>query len=152
GTIVRQLRAGDEFDWAGAHVRVLSPPQDWLPTEKVRNNDSLVLQIRYQDTAVLLEGDAERQMESIIAKEAPRATLLKLAHNGSLTSTTPELLDGVKPTHAFISVGARNMFHHPRQEVLARLAERHIATYRTDTMGVLTFLLDGKTVEAMTGY
>ena len=152
GTIVRQLRAGDEFDWAGAHVRVLSPPRDWHPTEKVRNNDSLVLQIRYQDTAVLLEGDAERQMESIIAKEAPKATLLKLAHNGSLTSTTPELLDRVKPTHAFISVGARNMFHHPRQEVLARLAERHIATYRTDTMGVLTFLLDGKTVEAMTGY
>jgi beta-lactamase superfamily II metal-dependent hydrolase len=44
------------------------------------------------------------------------------------------------------------MFHHPRQEILARLAERQIRTYRTDTMGVLTFLLDGKTVDVKTGY
>jgi competence protein ComEC len=150
GVKIVSLRAGDEFDWAGTHVRVLSPPRNWEAAEKVRNNDSLALQFRYGQTAVLTEGDAEKKMEKIIATEQPACTLLKLAHNGSLTSTIPELLDAAHPSYAMISVGEGNTFGHPRQEVLARLAERHIATYRTDTMGALTFLLDGETVQAFT--
>lgn len=145
-----ELHAGDEFGWSGTHVRVLSPPRDWEPAEKVRNNDSLVLQFSYGNTAALLEGDAEKKMEEVVATKHPECTLLKLAHNGSLTSTTPELLDAARPSYAFISVGTGNMFHHPRTEILQRLAERHIATYRTDTMGALTFLLDGKAVQAFT--
>jgi competence protein ComEC len=151
GVAVKQLRAGDEFDWSGTHVRVLSPPRDWEPEARVRNNDSLALQIRYRETSALLEGDAEKQMEKIIATEQPTATLLKLAHNGSMTSTSEELLDAAQPKYALISVGARNMFHHPRQEILDRLARRHIATYRTDTMGVLTFYLDGEGVNVRIG-
>lgn len=151
GIEVRQLHAGDELDWSGTHIRVLAPPRDWQEGEKVRNNDSLALEVRYHETTVLLEGDAEKQAESEIVVQNPRATLLKVAHNGSLTSTTPELLDAAQPKFAFISVGARNSFHHPRPEILARLAERHVATYRTDTMGTLTFLLDGKNVHPPTG-
>lgn len=144
------LRAGDEFEWGGTRVRVLSPPRDWMAADKVRNNDSLALQFRYGATAALLEGDAEKKMERIIATEAPVCTLLKLAHNGSLTSTSPELLDAARPSYALISVGAHNTFHHPRPEIISRLAERHIVTYRTDTMGAVTFLLDGTTTQAVT--
>ncbi len=150
GVAIRQFRAGDEFDWAGTHVRVLSPPRDYEANEKVNNNDSLALEVTYQQTAVLLEGDAEKKMEALIAAEQPHATLLKLAHNGSLTSTTAELLDAAQPHYALISVGEHNTFHHPRPEVLQRLASRHTATYRTDTMGAVTFLLDGKSVTPLT--
>ena len=150
GARIVELRAGDEFGWAGTQVRVLSPPRDWETAEKVRNNDSLVLQFKYGETAALTEGDAEKQMEYIVATQHPECTLLKLAHNGSLTSTTPELLDASRPSFAFISVGTGNTFHHPRPEILSRLADRHIATFRTDTMGALTFLLDGKNVRAIT--
>lgn len=150
GVVIRQFRAGDEFDWSGTHVRVLSPPRDYELKEKVSNNDSLALEIRYMETSVLLEGDAEKKMEAIIATEQPRATVLKLAHNGSLTSTIPELLDAAQPRFAFISVGERNTFHHPRPEILHRLAERHIATWRTDTMGAVTFWLDGEKVTPAT--
>ena len=45
-----------------------------------------------------------------------------------------------------ISVGARNTYGHPRREVLARLEEAHVITYRTDLDGAVTFYLDGKTV------
>lgn len=150
GVSVVELRAGDERDWAGTRVRVLSPPRDWETAEKVRNNDSLVLQFKYGNTAALMEGDAEKQMEKVVATEHPECTLLKLAHNGSMTSTTPELLDAARPSMAFISVGTGNTFHHPRPEILSRLADRHIATYRTDTMGALTFVLDGKRVRVAT--
>jgi competence protein ComEC len=45
-------------------------------------------------------------------------------------------------------VGAHNSFGHPRREVLERLSDAHVATFRTDMAGATTFLLDGKTVKA----
>jgi competence protein ComEC len=45
-------------------------------------------------------------------------------------------------------VGYRNSFKHPRQEVLDRLQESKVLTYRTDLFGAVTFLLDGKQVQA----
>jgi competence protein ComEC len=150
GVRIVELRAGDQREWAGVQVRVLSPPRNYKAGDDVRNNDSLAIEFRYGNTSALLEGDAESRMEKTIAGENPSATVLKLAHNGSLTSTSPELLDAARPRYALISVGTRNLFHHPRPEILARLAQRQIATYRTDTMGAITFLLDGTSVHATT--
>ncbi len=146
GTQVIRRRGGEQFEFAGVQVRVLSPPPDWQVAAKPRNNDSLVMEISYRATAALLEGDAERKMERAFLETSPRADLLKVAHNGSATSTAPELLDIIRPKFAVISVGAHNSFHHPRKEVLERLADLHTATFRTDTMGAVTFYLDGKAV------
>ncbi|MEP6643225.1 MAG: competence protein ComEC, partial [Acidobacteriaceae bacterium] len=102
--------------------------------------------ISYGGTAALLEGDAEKQTERQVADELPQADLLKVAHHGSATSTIPELLAAVRPKFAVISVGSRNLYGHPRMEVLSRLQESRVATYRTDLNGATTFYLDGKTV------
>jgi len=110
------------------------------------NDDSLVMKITFEETSVLLEGDAERSVEERVALEDPEAALLKVAHHGSATSTTPNLLAAVHPRYALISVGARNGYGHPRREVLERLMQAHTATYRTDMMGAVTFYLDGHTV------
>jgi competence protein ComEC len=142
GTLIRELKAGDEFDWEGVHVRVLAPKQDGFVDDERLNNQSLAMTMSYLDRGVLLEGDSEKRAEQEIAGQHPGADLLKVAHNGSLTSTSAELLDAVHPSVAFISAGSRNPFHHPRTEVLARLADREIQAYRTDTMGALTFLID----------
>ena len=135
-------QAGDEFDFGGAEVRVLAPgAQD--PAAR-RNDESLVMKVAYGKTSALLEGDAEKRSEQQIAEEQPEADLLKVAHHGSATSTIPLLLDRVHPRFAVISVGARNTYGHPRREVLARLGEAHVMTYRTDLDGAVTFYLDGK--------
>ena len=128
-------------------MRVLSPPQDWQPKPKPGNDDSLALLITYRDTSVLLAGDLEKKMERLVAAEAPRADVLKVAHHGSATSTTPELLAAVRPRFAVISAGYRNPFGHPRRTVLERLQQNHVQTYRTDLLGAVTFLLDGKSVQ-----
>jgi competence protein ComEC len=94
----------------------------------------------------LLEGDAEKRTEKQVAEEEPRADLLKVAHHGSATSTIPELLAAVHPQFAVISVGARNVYGHPRIEVLQRLANSKVPTYRTDLDGAVTFYLDGQRV------
>ncbi|HKU20029.1 MAG TPA: ComEC/Rec2 family competence protein [Terriglobales bacterium] len=141
-----RLRGDDDFAFGGVQVRVLSPPPGWQPAAEPRNNDSLVLRFAYGGTAFLLEGDAESKMELAVAAQHPQAGLLKVAHNGSASSTSPALLAAVRPVFAFISVGARNPFRHPRPEVLNRLQMHHVATYRTDQSGAVTFYLDGAKV------
>jgi competence protein ComEC len=106
------------------------------------------MKISYGATSVLMEGDAERAVEERITHEHPEAALLKVAHHGSATSTIPTLLKAVHPRYAFISVGMRNPYGHPRREVLERLDALHVLTYRTDLTGALTFYLDGENVTA----
>jgi competence protein ComEC len=145
---VQKHTAGEEFDWGGTKIRVLWPPSDWQPKPNRENNDSLALFIGYNETRALLTGDLEEKMERFVATESPRADLLKVAHHGSATSTTPELLAAVHPRFGVISVGYHNPFHHPAQRVLDRLRYGHVQIYRTDLQGAVTFLLDGKQVEA----
>jgi competence protein ComEC len=141
-------RAGDSLEMGGARIAVLAPPRD-APAHASRPNDeSLVMKISYGATSALLEGDAEKRTEKQVADENPQADLLKVAHHGSATSTIPELLAAVHPRFAVISVGARNVYGHPRREVLERLAEAHVLTYRTDMDGAVSFYLDGKTVSS----
>jgi|HubBroStandDraft_6_1064221.scaffolds.fasta_scaffold00041_56 competence protein ComEC len=138
---------GDDFDLGGARVDVLFPPKDWPIGLEPKNNDSMVLQVSYGKTSVLLEGDAEKAVERRIATlHHPRADLLKVGHHGSATSTTPEILEAVKPSFAVISVGFRNSFGIPKPEVLQRLQASGVRVYRTDLNGAVTFYLDGRSV------
>ena len=146
GVSVRRIGTGDRFAFGGGSVQVYYPSRALETGTEPKNNDSLVVRFEYGGTSLLVEGDAEKQVERSIAGQLAPASLLKIAHNGSLTSTSPEFLRAVRPQVAFISVGARNTFGHPRTEILARLGEAHVATFRTDLNGKMTFYLDGSRV------
>lgn len=146
GVGVVRRSAGDRFDFGGANVAVLSPPRDWQAGPKPSNDDSLVLRFAYGQTSVLLAADAGKKSEEQMIPALPASDVLKVAHNGSKTSSTPEFLDVLKPRYAVVSVGARNSFGHPHPEVLERFAARHVALYRTDQLGAVTFYLDGRQV------
>jgi competence protein ComEC len=138
---------GDEFDLGGASVEVLFPPRDWPVGLEPKNNDSMVLHVGYGKTSVLLEGDAEKAVERRIASlHHPHADLLKVGHHGSATSTTPELLQSVKPLYGVISVGFHTSYGLPKEDVLARLQASGVHVYRTDLDGAVTFYLDGRSV------
>jgi competence protein ComEC len=138
---------GDELNLGGATIEVLAPPENWLVGIKPQNNDSLVLRVSYGTSAVLLEGDAQTQVERrVAALHHPAADLLRVGHHGSANATTPELLAVVKPKYAVISVGFRNSFGLPRLEVLQRLVRSGAHVYRTDLDGAVTFYLDGHSV------
>ena len=139
-------KAGDRFEAEGLEFNVLAPARDAVSRAWRPNDDCLVMTVSYGGTTALLEGDAEKEAERKIATEQPRADLLKVAHHGSASSTTPQLLAAVRPQFAVISVGIRNVYGHPRREVLDRLGEFKIRTYRTDIDGATTFYLDGKNV------
>jgi competence protein ComEC len=138
GLGIRVIRHNDResFEFGGMQVSVLSPPAGWQSSTQPRNNDALVLQLRYRQSSILLEGDAERPVEQRMAAQHDlKSDLLKVAHHGSATSSTSEFLRAVRPRWAVISVGAGNSFGHPRKETLQHLQEEGVLTYRTDRQG-----------------
>jgi len=141
--------AGDTFSFGATKMTVMAPAAGYQLSAEPKNNDSLVLRVDWGKTSALLAGDVEKKQEHFLAGEEVRADLLKVAHHGSATSTTPELLAAVQPRFAVISSGYKNSFGHPRPEVLQRLQEAHVATFRTDRFGATTFYLDGKNVSAV---
>jgi competence protein ComEC len=142
GIRVEQHFDGDEFPFGGTAVRVLAPARDWR-SFRPANNDSLVLKISVGGTSALMEGDAEALSEARMMNRDPAATLLKVGHHGSKTSATPEFLAAVHPQYGVISVGMGNPFGLPKTDVLERLEDSKVTTYRTDMDGAVTFFLDG---------
>jgi len=141
---VRKFTAGNTFAFSGLQVDVLAPQPGYVPGPEATNNDSLVLDVHYGQASALLEGDAEAPSERamLAAGRVHPATLLKVGHHGSRSSSIPEFLAAAAPVDAAISCGRRNPFGHPRVEVIDEFADAHTRLYRTDTMGVSTFLMD----------
>lgn len=145
---VRMLRAGDTVTWNDVSVHALAPAVGYVSASP-NNDDSLVLRMQWHKASALLEGDAESSSEGQMLRNpeglAP-ATLLKVAHHGSRTSTIEPFLDAVHPRIALVSDGRDNTFGHPRMEVIARLADEGAHVFRTDMHGATTVLLypDGR--------
>jgi competence protein ComEC len=146
GMQVAVKKEGDQFDYGGVHFTMLAPGRDQITGSMRPNDDCLVFTAQFGGTTALLEGDAERPAERRVVEEHPEAMLLKVAHHGSASGTSTALLATVRPRYAVISVGARNVYGHPRREVLERLQQAGVKTFRTDEEGAVSFYLDGKTV------
>ena len=145
--IEHELR-GQHFQWDGVDVDFLwpeIPPQEVAPLAK--NNDSLVMRLRYLDRTMLLPGDAEKQVEAAMLTENDASTLhadvLKVGHHGSKNSTMPDFLATVAPQISVISAGEENPYGHPSPELLQRLEESGTRLLRTDRDGAVRVLTDG---------
>jgi len=123
-----------------AKIMVLNPFEN-IAGEKVSkaNNTSIVAKLIYGEHSILLTGDIEKQIEEklVLAGLDIDSDYLKVPHHGSKTSSSDEFLDKVSPLAAFISLGAKNPYGHPHQEVLDRLEKRNIKYYRTDKLGTV---------------
>ena len=130
-------------------MKVLGPGTVFLAgTESDMDNNSVVLRLSTGNVSFLLTGDIMREAEwELIRGWADlTSTILKVAHHGSDTSTTPEFLAVVSPRVAVISAGADNKFGHPNDEVVGRL-EQELGgenVYRTDEHGTIEFTTDGE--------
>jgi competence protein ComEC len=142
---VAPLRSGEVMHEGDVQLRVLHPPPaDW-ERRRVRNDDSVVLEVVVGDVAILLTGDISADVERAIVPQltSSRIRILKVAHHGSRTSSSSALLDAWRPQIAVISCGRGNRFGHPAPEVLQRLEAIGAAVLRTDLDGQITIETDG---------
>lgn len=148
----RGMRALARADVAIDVLHPAAPPRD------DPNNGSLVLRLTHGAARVLFTGDVEGAAETelvgdgappptpvhaVIAGRAAAATVLKVPHHGSATSSSERLLAAVAPRVAVISAGADNRFRFPAAAVLQRLREHGAEIWRTDQDGAVQLESDG---------
>jgi competence protein ComEC len=133
-------------------IRVLDPARPDWERPKVRNDDSVVLEVRYGAVTFLLTGDAGVEVESALLCRLSAASVrvLKVGHHGSRTSTGSALVHGWPPHVAVVSSGRGNAFGHPAPEVLRRLRDASARVFRTDRDGEVTVETDGRGVTVRT--
>ena len=135
-------------------VQLSPPPADW-ERQRVRNDDSIVLELSWLDVSVLLTGDIGKVVEHDLSRVMRPAAIrvLKVPHHGSLTSSSVEFIQAVHPRVAVFSVGRSNHFGHPAPAVLQRYVDAGAAIFRTDQDGAVTLDTDGHEVNihAFTG-
>ena len=144
--------SGDRISVDGVEIAVRHPmPADW-ERQKVRNDDSIVLEVRWHEVSILLTGDIGKAVERTIASAIPSSPLrvLKVPHHGSLTSSSPEFLRAIRPEIAVFSAGRANHFGHPAREVLQRYRDIGAAIFRTDQDGAVSLDTDGHSIEIHT--
>lgn len=144
GVSITVPEPGDTISLGSAQVEFLGPVEDYDDP----NNTSLVMRVTYGETSFLFTGDMETKSENdmLDAYWDLSATVLKVAHHGSDTSSSEEFLQAVDPAYAVISVGEGNEYGHPMPVILDRLAELAIPVYRTDELGMICCVSDGKTL------
>lgn len=146
-------RKGQSFKLGNeAHFEVLAPVDDVgiTGTRSDINANSIVMKLIHGDNCFLFTGDAEAETEALIAKEAANCNIYKVSHHGSPHSSTPVLLDSVKPQTALISCGLANKHGHPGAATLDEFKKRGIQYYRTDWQGAITVVSNGKTYTVTT--
>lgn len=145
---LRLALAGDRVDLGGgARLEVLAPgARPVRGAGDDQNDNSVVLRLVYGEVSFLLTGDLGAAGEAALLARGGdlRATVLKVAHHGSDSSTTPSFLAAVRPRLAVVSVGGGNGYGHPSPSTELALRLAGVAELRTDANGRVRLTTDGR--------
>ena len=132
---------GDSFAFGDAQVQFLSPAMEYSNV----NDCSIVVRITHGSNTFLFAGDAEWDAEHDMLSSGYdlSATVLKVGHHGSDTSSSYVFLREVMPKYAVISCGEGNSYGHPTEAVLSRLRDAGTQVFRTDLQGGIMCVSDG---------
>jgi competence protein ComEC len=149
---IRHMQRGPPFSFGGTTMQILAPGPDYLPDAVPKNDDSLVMRVRFGSTSLLLTGDMEKKIERELASLGlfEHDDVLKVGHHGSRTSSSPVLLDLEHPTFGIISDGFDNTYGHPHPLTLKALDEHRVKVFRTDEQGLITVVSDGRALRITT--
>ena len=146
GAIVTQVHAGIQLTTRdGIAIEVLHPGD--VVSSSTLNNHSVVTRLTMGQVSFLVTGDIEADVERrwVAAHPQLAATVLKVPHHGSDTSSCDAFLGAVDPQLAVISVGEGNRFGHPAPDVVERLndAVGEEGLYLTSGHGTIELITDG---------
>ena len=123
---VQEVKMGEKITIGDVTFHILWPIEKQIEENQL-NNNAMVMKLQYKGFSMLFTGDIEEIAEKKILDtyknhlDMLKATVLKVAHHGSKSSSTEEFLKVVNSKVAIIGVGENNMFGHPSNSVLERL-------------------------------
>ncbi len=148
----RRVVGGDRFDLGEVSIVVVHPPPPDWERVRVRNDDSIVLEVRFGDVAVLLPGDIGREVEGRVAGALDPVAfrIVKVPHHGSAGSSSPGLVEATAPCVAIVSAGHANPFGHPAAVVVRRYRDIGALVLETGRDGAIVIETDGRQVRVRT--
>lgn len=141
---VKIVHAGDQVPLGrGALLEVLWPIES-LEGEYLDdpNAGSIVTELQYGDTSMLLTGDIGVEEEESLLPWLGHVDVLRVGHQGSKTSSGKAFLESIQPDYSVISVG-KNDYGHPHESVLYRFETLGTVLLRTDQDGDVRIVSDG---------
>ncbi len=142
-------RAGETRVMGEVRLRILHPPPPDWERRKVRNDDSMVVELRYGEVSIVLTGDIGSEVERTLSRQFEPAAIrvMKVPHHGSATSSSAGFVAALRPRVALLSAGQTTRVS---EEVLRRYQEAGATLYRTDVHGAITIDTDGRQVVVTT--
>lgn len=122
-----------------SYFEILFPEENYIK-DNILNNNSIVAKFVSENISMLFTGDIEEIAEKRLYElykntNKLEASIIKVAHHGSKSSSTEKFLSLVKPKIAVIGVGKDNNFGHPNSNVIERIRKYTTIIYRTDKCG-----------------
>lgn len=152
GMVVDKPKKNDVLRYGGLSFDIIkgSEPAEGVMVNKENesNSRSVVMRMTYGSFSALFTGDIDTDSELALLGMGvlKKVDLIKVSHHGSKYGSAKEFLEAVKPKLAVISVGEKNNYGHPNGDTLMRLEAVGSMILRTDKMGMVSVISDGKSV------
>jgi competence protein ComEC len=126
------------------YLDVLHPTQGFTSTQT--NSYSIVDKLTFGNFKAIFTGDIGPDISDSLINNylIEPVNYLKVPHHGSKNGLTQNLLEKLKPEIAVISVGKKNRYGHPSQEILEMLNKYKLQILRTDEMRDVEVISNGK--------
>jgi len=150
GKIIDKPKAGDIFRYGSLVFDILKgsePVVDRVMAGGSASNEQSVIMEMFDDKfSVLFTGDIDISSELAMVEGGVLrpAQVLKVSHHGSKYGSSMEFLKAVRPALAIISVGVNNTYGRSSGDTLMRLEQVGAKILRTDKMGAVSVVSDGK--------
>ena len=148
-TNIIEATPGEKYSIGDLEIFIMGPAV--VGDERDENNTSVITRLTYGAVRMMFTGDAEKLQENDILESYSFVDLdcdfLKMGHHGSSTSSSEDFMNAVSPSVAAISCGKDNSYGHPHREIITLLDERDIEYQRTDLMGDLVYICDGRSIK-----
>jgi competence protein ComEC len=120
------ITEGKDFDWHGLYFDHL-----YLGKYDNDNDNSLVYYLNVDNRGFLFTGDISRKIDDVLVREYGDLDIdfLKVAHHGSVTGTSENLISHYLPHYAIISTNG--LYDHPHESVLSTLKKYLVRYYVT---------------------
>lgn len=138
-------KTGTSYKIGDAEFTILAPNDTHYSDA---NDYSVAIKLVNGNNSFIMTGDAEIESEyEMIETGIDLSCDVYLAgHHGSKYSSSQAFMQEMNPESVVISVGKDNRYGHPSKDALARLNAMGCDIYRTDELGDIVAVSDGKNI------
>lgn len=139
-------KTGTKYKIGNAEFTILAPNDIHYSDA---NDYSVAIKLVNGSNTFIMTGDAEIESEYEMLETGIDLScdVYMAGHHGSKSSSSQAFMQAMQPASVVISVGKNNKYRHPSDEAMARFNAMGCDIYRTDELGDIIAVSDGKTIK-----